>query len=92
MSIFKKKKDELFFNQETFAKVSSIIAEQLKIDKEKIKIDSDLADDLGIDSMDGVQLVMSIEEEYGIEISDEDAEKMKKVSDILDYLAKRKIQ
>ena len=91
MRLFRKE-EEPSFNQETFRKISSIIAEQLKVDIEKIKIDSDLSEDLGLDSLDSVELVMAIEEAYGIEIADEDAEKIKKVSDILDYLAKRKIR
>jgi acyl carrier protein len=85
MRLFRKE-EEPSFNQETFRKISSIIAEQLKVDIEKIKIDSDLSEDLGLDSLDSVELVMAIEEEYGIEIADEEAEKIKKVSDILDYL------
>ena len=86
MSLFRKEKEEPSFNQETFKKISSIIAEQLKVDINKIKPDSDLSEDLGLDSLDSVELVMAIEEEYGIEIADEEAEKIKKVSDILDYL------
>jgi len=92
MSLFRKEKEEPSFNQETFKKISSIIAEQLKVDISKIKPDSDLIEDLGLDSLDSVELVMAIEEEYSIEIADADAEKIKKVSDILDYLARRKIR
>jgi len=80
------------YKEELFNKVSSIISEQLGVDKDKVKIDSDLTEELGMDSLDSVELVMALEEAYGIEIPDEDAEKIRKVSDILDYLAKRKIQ
>ncbi|RJP29192.1 MAG: acyl carrier protein [Candidatus Omnitrophota bacterium] len=80
------------YNETTFLKVSSIISEQLGVDKDKVKIDSDLTEELGMDSLDSVELVMALEEAYGIEIPDEDAEKIRKVSDILDYLIKRKIQ
>lgn len=80
------------YKEELFNKVSSIISEQLGVDKDKVKIDSDLTEELGMDSLDSVELVMALEEAYGIEIPDEDAEKIRKVSDILDYLAKKKIQ
>lgn len=90
MTLFKK--EEPMYNQDTFNKVSSIIAEQLGVDKDKVKLESDLTEELGMDSLDSVELVMALEEAYGIEIADEDAEKIKKVSDILDYLAQRKIQ
>ena len=80
------------YNETTFIKVSSIIAEQLGVDKDKVIIDSDLTEELGMDSLDSVELVMALEEAYGIEIPDEDAEKIRKVSDILDYFTKRKIQ
>jgi acyl carrier protein len=90
MSSFKK--EDSSYNQDTFNKVSSIIAEQLGVDKEKVKLDSDLTEELGMDSLDSVELVMALEEAYGIEIPDDDAEKIRKVSDILDYFAKKKIQ
>ncbi|MGA2775335.1 MAG: acyl carrier protein [Candidatus Omnitrophota bacterium] len=86
------KKEDSSYNQDTFNKVSAIIAEQLGVDKDKVKLDSDLTEELGMDSLDSVELVMALEEAYGIEIADDDAEKIRKVSDILDYLAKRKIQ
>ena len=69
------------------AKVKEILAEQLGVEEDEIKADSKLVDDLGGDSLDLVELIMAFEEEYGLEISDEDAEKINKVQDVLDYLA-----
>jgi len=69
-------------------KVKSIIAEQLAIVEPK---DTDtLIDDLGMDSLDGVELIMTLEEEYGIEIPDEDTEKIVTVKDTIEYIKKRK--
>lgn len=70
-------------------KVVDIIVEQLGVKSECVTPDADFVDDLGADSLDTVELVMAFEEEFGFEISDEDAEKMKKVRDIITYLEKR---
>ena len=67
-------------------KVKSIIAEQLGVKAEEIKPESSFVDDLGADSLDTVELVMALEEEFGIEIPDEDAEKMTTVGDALKYI------
>ncbi len=67
-------------------KVKDIIAEQLGVKKEEIKPESSFIDDLGADSLDTVELVMALEEEFGIEIPDEDAEKMTTVGDALKYI------
>ncbi len=67
-------------------KVFSIIAEQLGVDEEEIKLESSFVDDLGADSLDIVELVMALEEEYGIEIPDEDAEKIQTVQDAINYI------
>ena len=69
-----------------FDKVKSIIAEELGIEEDSILVDSDLADDLGADSLDAIELIMAIEEKFDIEISDVDAAKLKVVSDIVKYL------
>lgn len=71
-----------------FEKVQAIIAEELGIDKEKITMDSRLAEDLGADSLDAVELIMTLEDEFGIEVDDEAATKIKKVSDIVEFLEK----
>ena len=67
-------------------KVFSIIAEQLGIDEEDIKLEASFVDDLGADSLDIVELVMALEEEYDIEIPDEDAEKIQTVQDAINYI------
>ncbi|MBN2120363.1 MAG: acyl carrier protein [Candidatus Omnitrophica bacterium] len=67
-------------------KVKSIIAEQLGVKSEEIKPESSFVDDLGADSLDTVELVMALEEEFGIEIPDEDAEKMGTVGEAIKYI------
>lgn len=74
---------------EIFSKVKSIIAQQLGIDETRITLQAKLNEDLGADSLDATELVMAIEEEFNIEILDEDAEKMLTVGDVLDYLVKK---
>lgn len=68
------------------AKVKQIIAEQLGVDEPEIKNDSSFIDDLGADSLDTVELVMAFEEEFGIEIPDEEAEKITSVQDAISYI------
>jgi acyl carrier protein len=67
-------------------KVKKIIAEQLGVDEGEITPESHFIDDLGADSLDTVELVMALEEEYGIEIPDEDAEKIQTVGDVAKYI------
>ncbi len=67
-------------------KVKSIIVEQLGVDPEKVKLEAKFIEDLGADSLDIVELVMAMEEEFDIEIPDEDAEKLKTVNDVQSYL------
>ena len=73
-------------SEELTKKVFSIIAEQLGVDEEDIKLEASFVDDLGADSLDIVELVMALEEEYGIEIPDEDAEKIQTVQDAINYI------
>lgn len=70
-------------------KVKEIIVEQLGVDPEKVKPEASFIDDLGADSLDIVELVMAMEEEFDIEIPDEDAEKLKTVHDVASYLTKK---
>jgi len=70
-------------------KVKSIIAEQLGVKQEEIKPESSFVDDLGADSLDTVELVMALEEEFGIEIPDEDAEKMFTVGEAINYIEEK---
>ena len=69
-------------------KVRSIIAEQLGIEESEIKPESHFVNDLGADSLDTVELVMAMEEEFGIEIPDEEAEKINTVQSAVDYVSK----
>ena len=73
---------------EAIDRIKKIIIDQLGIEEEKISIDSSFIDDLGADSLDIVELIMAFEEEFDIEIPDEDAEKIKTVGDAVDYLSK----
>jgi acyl carrier protein len=68
------------------ARVKSIIAEQLGIDEKEIRMDSKFIDDLGADSLDIVELVMAMEEEFQMEIPDEEAENIRTVQDALNYI------
>ena len=70
-------------------KVKSIIVEQLGVDEEEVTPDASFVDDLGADSLDTVELIMAFEEEFGVEISDDDAEKIRKVRDAVEYIDKR---
>jgi acyl carrier protein len=67
-------------------KVKGIIADQLSVDQEEVTNDASFLDDLGADSLDVVELIMTFEEEFGIEIPDDDAEKITKVKDAIDYI------
>jgi acyl carrier protein len=67
-------------------KVKSIIVEQLGVDEEEVTPDASFVDDLGADSLDTVELVMAFEEEFGIEIPDEDAEKITRVKEAVEYI------
>ena len=68
------------------AKVKEVIVEQLGVDPEKVKPEASFIDDLGADSLDIVELVMAMEESFEIEIPDEEAEKLKTVQNVVDYL------
>ncbi|HEX9843025.1 MAG TPA: acyl carrier protein [bacterium] len=68
------------------SKVKQIIAEQLGVDEPDIKPASHFVDDLGADSLDQVELVMAFEEEFGIEIPDDEAEKITTVQSAIDYI------
>ncbi|HHL34913.1 MAG TPA: acyl carrier protein [Desulfobulbaceae bacterium] len=69
-------------------KMTEIIVEQLSVDKEKVVPGASFVDDLGADSLDLVELIMAMEEEFDVEIPDEDAEKIATVQDAIDYIAK----
>ncbi len=67
-------------------KIKAIIVEQLGVDESEVTPEAHFIDDLGADSLDTVELVMALEEEFGIEISDEDAEKIQTVGDVAKYI------
>ena len=67
-------------------KVKSIIVEQLGVDEEEVTPDASFVDDLGADSLDVVELVMAFEEEFGVEIPDDDAEKITRVREAIAYI------
>ncbi len=71
-------------------RVREIIAEQLGVAASEVTPEASFIEDLGADSLDIVELVMALEEEYGIEISDEDAEKVRTVKDVVDYIQAHK--
>ena len=67
-------------------KVRDIIVEQLGVDAERVQENASFIDDLGADSLDIVELIMAMEEEFDVEIPDEDAEKLKTVGDVQSYM------
>ncbi|HEY9816340.1 MAG TPA: acyl carrier protein [Candidatus Obscuribacterales bacterium] len=71
---------------ETFLKVQKIVADQLSVDINEVKPEASFANDLGADSLDTVELVMALEEEFDIEIPDEAAEKIATVQSAVDYI------
>ena len=68
-------------------KVKRIIVDQLGVDEDEVKPESSFVDDLGADSLDVVELVMALEEEFGLGINDEDAEKISTVKQAIDYIS-----
>lgn len=79
-------------DKKLFLKVQGIISEQLGIDAEEIKPESDFINDLGADSLDTVELVMAFEEIFDIEIRDEDADNIRTVQEALNYLQDHKVK
>jgi acyl carrier protein len=70
-------------------RVKAIIVEQLGVDAEEVSAEASFVEDLGADSLDTVELIMAFEEEFGVEISDDEAEKIRKVRDAVEYIDKR---
>lgn len=72
----------------TEAKVREIIVDELGVEADKVTLEASFVDDLGADSLDTVELVMAFEEEFGMDIPDEDAEQMRTVGDAVSYIRK----
>ncbi|GFZ27240.1 acyl carrier protein [Lactobacillus corticis] len=72
---------------EIFAKIQTLIADNFEIDKDKITLDTSFQDDLNADSIDLVEFILQLEDEFGAEIPDEDAEEIKTVGDAVKYIA-----
>ena len=72
-----------------FEKVKALLCDNLGIDENNVTMDANLIDDLNIDSLDVVELIMAVEEEFGIEIPDEDVEKVTTVGNMVDYIASK---
>ena len=72
------------------SQVIDVIVEQLGVDREKVTPDAKFIDDLGADSLDTVELVMTFEEKFSVEVPDEDAEKLKSVADVVKYIESHK--
>jgi acyl carrier protein len=77
---------ELVSDGTTYDRLKKIIVEQLGVDEEEVTPTASFVEDLNADSLDLVELIMSLEEEFGMEISDEDAERIQKVSDAVEYI------
>jgi acyl carrier protein len=75
--------------EEVVRRMNTVIAESLGVSSSEVKLESSFIDDLGADSLDIVELVMQIEKEFGIDIPDEDAEKISTVQDAIDYILGR---
>ena len=75
---------------DTEERVRKIVVEQLGVDADKVVRNASFIDDLGADSLDTVELVMTFEEEFGVEIADDEAEKIQTVGDAVDHLDKKK--
>ena len=73
-------------------KVKKIIVDQLGVNEDEVTPEASFVDDLGADSLDTVEMVMAFEEEFGIEIPDEDAEKIRTVQDAIDYIKEKATQ
>ncbi len=73
-----------------FDEIKDIIIEQLQVDESEVTMDTNLMKDLSADSLDAVEIIMAIEEEYGIEIPDEDAETFQTVGDLVKYVEENK--
>ncbi len=77
-------------NEEIFKKVTDVIVGKLEVKAEDVMPESEFSNDLGADSLDRVELVMALEDEFEVEILDSDAEKFQKVSDVVAFIESKK--
>ncbi len=77
-------------NEEIFARVKKVVVEKLEVEEEQVKLEADFANDLGADSLDLVELIMALEEEFEIEVSDEVAEQLDTVGKVVEHISKEK--
>jgi acyl carrier protein len=76
-------------SEDIHSKITKVIVEKLGVTEDQVKPEAAFIDDLGADSLDQVELVMALEDEFDIEIPDEEAEKLKKVSDVISYVTSK---
>lgn len=76
-------------SEEIMDKIVKVIVEKLGVKEDQVKAEATFVDDLGADSLDQVELIMALEDEFDIEIPDEEAEKLKKVQDVVDYVTSK---
>lgn len=76
--------------EEIFEKLKELVVDQLGVEDDEVTMEATMQDDLGADSLDLVDLVMSVEEEFGVKVADEDLENIKTVGDIVDYIEENK--
>ena len=75
--------------EEIFEKLKELVVDQLGVEEDEVTMEASMQDDLGADSLDLVDLVMSVEEEFGVKVADEDLENIKTVGDIVNYIEER---
>ena len=75
--------------EEIFDKLKELVVDQLGVEEDEVTMEASMQDDLGADSLDLVDLVMSVEEELGVKVADEDMENIKTVGDIVNYIEDR---
>ena len=75
--------------EEIFDKLKELVVDQLGVEEDEVTMEASMQDDLGADSLDLVDLVMSVEEEFGVKVADEDLENIKTVGDIVNYIDDR---
>jgi acyl carrier protein len=79
--------DDCMTKEEIFNQIKDMLVEQLGVDEDDVTIEASFADDLDADSLDLVELIMEMEDKFGVKISDEEAEKIKTVRQAVDYVA-----